>query len=109
MEARHSHHSTNRDRRKPNHTAAATFLAIYTALYLVIAGLVHITTTPEATAAIAPEGATAPTAAMTMPAETIGTAGGLTATRPLDPEADETDNSRECQLDAGVDSDCVFN
>jgi hypothetical protein len=108
VEARNSWHRNIRDRKKSSFTAAATLLGIYTALYLAFAGLVHFMTSPDAAAAIVPESATAAPTVTAEPAETTRAVGGSIATRPLVPATDETDNARECLLEAGIDSACIF-
>ena len=105
MEARNSRYRSTRDRNRPSFAAAATLLGVYTALYLAFAGLVHFMTSPDAEASLVQE--SAPTAAIAA-AETTSITVETIATRPLDPATDETDNSRECRLDAAIDSACIF-
>ena len=109
MEARNSWHRNIRDRKWSSFRATATLVGIYTALYLAFAGLIHFMTSPDAAAAIVPESATAAPTATIEPAATTSAVGGSIATRPLEPATDEADRSRECRLDSGDDSACIFN
>jgi hypothetical protein len=108
VEARNSWYRNTRERNKPSFAAAATLLGIYTAVYLAFAGLVHFMTSPDAAASIVQQSAPVAATAAVDPAGTTGAAAGSIATRPLEPEADETDNARECRLDAGIDTACIF-
>jgi len=108
VEIRNSRYRSTRERNKPSVTAAATLLGIYTAAYLAFAGLVHYMTSPDAEASIVQESIVAASIAAVEPAETTSAAVGSIAIRPLEPATDETDNSRECRLDAGIDTTCIF-
>jgi hypothetical protein len=79
----------------------AFLLGIYTAFYLAVVGIVHFMSSPDATAAITPDTTQQHAAAPNVPPESMGPVAS--------PAAAATDNSRECTLDAGIDSECVFN
>ena len=108
MEIRNSRYRSTRERNKPSFAAAATLLGIYTAVYLAFAGLVHFMTSPDAAASIVQQSPSVAATATAEPAETTRAAVGSIAIRPLEPATDETDNSRECRLDAGIDTACIF-
>jgi hypothetical protein len=83
----------------------ATLIAIYTAFYLAVVGIVHFMSSPDATAAITPATTTAASVAYHAREATDE----LPADQLAEPGTAATDNSRECALDAGVDSECTFN
>jgi len=84
--------------------AVATLLGVYTALYLAIVGAIHFATSPDAAAAVAPDGAGAPIAVMAMPADRLADTNDASATAPVVP--DEPDNARECTV--AIDTSCIY-
>ena len=85
----------------------ATLLGVYTALYLGVVGAIHFATSPEASAAVAPEVTSVHIAVTTLPVEPFVGAGGVPATQLLEPDASDTDYSRECT--EGIDTSCIDN
>jgi len=85
--------------------AVATLLGVYTALYLALVGAIHFASSPDAAAAIAPEGASAPIVVTAGPAEPSADANGSYAVEPTVP--DGPDNARECGED--IDTSCIYN
>ena len=90
--------------------AAAVLLGINIAMFLVVTGIVyvHVLTSHDASAAIAPASSVVPPAAATASRPPLG--------EPESPPSDSleqvlkrTDSSRECGPSAGIDSDCIYN
>jgi hypothetical protein len=105
-----SRHVIGSGRSKTPVKAIATLLAIYTAFYLAVIGVVHFMTSPEAMAAIAPDITAQSAAAPNVPPEAIGASGEMPAPRLADPATSAaTDSSRECARDARVETECIFN
>ena len=88
-------------------SALATLLGVYTALYLAVVGAIHFATSPDAAAAVAPDVTSVYVAATTLRVEPSPSAGGVPATQLLEPDAADTDNSRECT--EGIDTSCIYN
>ena len=86
--------------------ALTTLLGVYTALYLAVVGAIHFATSPDAAAAVVPEVTSLHVTVTTLPVEPFAGAGGVPATRLLEPDADDTDNSRECT--EGIDTACIY-
>lgn len=105
-----SRHVIGSSRSKTPVKAIATLLAIYTAFYLTVIGVVHFMASPDAMAAIAPDITAQRAAAPHVPPEAIGASGELPAARLADPATSAaTDNARECARDAHVETECIFN
>lgn len=105
-----SRHVIGSGRTKTPAKAIATLLAIYTAFYLAVIGVVHFMTSPDAMAAIAPDVTAQQPAAPNVPPEANGASGETPAARLADPATSTaTDNSRECARDARVETECIFN
>ena len=105
-----SRHVIGSGRSKTPVKAVAALLAIYTAFYLAVVGVIHFMTSPDAMAAIAPDVTAQHAAAPNVPPEAIGASGELPATRLADPAASTaTDHSRECARDERVETECIFN
>jgi putative oxidoreductase len=87
--------------------AAAILLSINIAVALVVAGIVyvHLLTSHDAAAAIAPASSRAPAAASS---PRFGMAESP-ARDSLEQILQQSDNSRECEPSAGIESDCIFN
>jgi hypothetical protein len=86
-------------------SAVATLLGVYTALYLAVVGAIHFASSPDAVAAVVPEGTSAHNAATAVPAERFADTNGLFAVEPI--VADDPDNARECI--EGTDTSCIYN
>jgi hypothetical protein len=88
--------------------AAAVLLSINIAMALVVAGIVyvHVLTSHNAAAAIAPGTSMAAAAAASSPRFGVAE---LPSRDSLEQVLEQTDNSRECGPSAGIDSDCIFN
>lgn len=88
-------------------SAIATLVGVYTALYLALVGAIHFASSPEAAAAVAPDVSSVSITATTLPAEPFAGYAGAPATQLLEPDAAETDNSRECT--DGIETACIYN
>ena len=100
--------------------AAAVLLGIFVAMYLAVAGLLRIVTTPDAIAAVVPHHSmTVSMPAAASSSETrISTAVSALIPQPElnkspsddSPEAaiEPKEGSRQCKLSLVIDSDCVF-
>ena len=103
----HSRKDLGSNRSGASIKSLAAVLVVYTGLYLAIVGATHFTSSPDASAAIAPDIASAhveATAAALTPSEA---AGGSPATRLSDPATGGTDNSRECTT--AIEAECIYN
>ena len=100
-----SNRNDNGSERSTPTRAVATLLGVYTALYLALVGAIHFASSPEAVAAIAPEGTSAPITATAVPADPSADTNGLSAMEPIVP--DNPDNARECS--EGIDTSCIYN
>jgi hypothetical protein len=90
--------------------AAAVLHSINIAMFLAVAVIVylHVLTSHDASAAIAPASSTRPSAAATALSPTIE----VTESPPRDSlgqAPERTDNSRECRPSAAIDSNCIYN
>jgi hypothetical protein len=94
------------DRSGASIDSVAAVLVVYTALYLAIVGFIHLSS-PDASAAIAPDVAPAHVAATAAAVGPSGSAGESPATRLPDPATGGTDNSRECIT--AIDAECIYN
>ena len=100
--------SIDRGSERPSPVSSiATLLGAYTALYLAVVGAIHFATSPDAAAAVAQDVTNAHIAVATLPVEPFAGAGGVPATQLLEPDAAESDNSRECT--EGIDTSCIYN
>jgi hypothetical protein len=87
--------------------AAAILLSVNIAMALIVAGIVyvHVPTSLDAVAAIAPASSMSAAAASS---PRFGMAES-SARDSLEQVLEQIDNSRECRPSAGIDSDCIFN
>jgi len=103
----HSRSDNGSDRSGASIKSVATVLVVYTALYLAIIGATHVMSSPDASAAIAADGAPANVEATAAAVAPSGARSGSAATRLSDPATGETDNSRECTT--AIDAECIYN
>jgi hypothetical protein len=96
--------SDNGSERNTPTRAVATLLGVYTALYLTIVGAIHFASSPDAAAAVAPDGTRAPITVPAMAAQPSSATNDSSGTVPVVP--DEPDNARECT--DGVDASCIY-
>jgi hypothetical protein len=87
--------------------SALVLLAIYVALYLGVAGLVHILTLPHANAAVAPSVATAP-ASVAPPSSFPVSALESAAKEATERTTEYVEDPRECKQGNPFDSNCIF-
>jgi hypothetical protein len=106
----HENGRDNEPSQRPTESALL-LLSIYIALYLSVAGLVHIVTSPHANAAVASSGsvARAPTVAapVAAPNPTVGTLGPA-AKATTDPAAESVDDPHECNPRKPFDTNCMY-
>jgi len=88
--------------------AAAILLGIYIAMYLAVAGVVHVLAWPDAAAAVAPDFSLAP--ALDAVASNPPVSAGESPRRDSPGQGlERTDTSRECTPSEAIDTQCVFN
>ena len=87
--------------------SVAAVLVVYTALYLAIIGATHVMSSPDASAAVAPDIASAHVEATAAAVAPSGAASGSPVTRLPNPATGGTDNSRECTT--AIDTECIYN
>jgi hypothetical protein len=87
--------------------SVAAVLVVYTALYLAVVGVIHFMSSPDASAAIAPDIATAHVEATAAPVAPSAGNGESPATHQPDPAMGGTDNSPECTT--AIDAECIYN
>jgi hypothetical protein len=85
--------------------AGVTLLCIYIAMYLAIAGVVHVLTSPDA-APVAPDSSMAHTSAATASTSQASASESPRSDR-LDQVAQPTDSSRERRSSAAIESNCM--
>jgi hypothetical protein len=106
--SRNEFSSNDRGSERPSSVSAiATLLVVYTALYLAVVGAIHFASSPEAAAAVAPDVSSVSITATTLPAEPFAGYAPVPAAQLLEPDAAETDNSRECT--DGIETACIYN
>jgi hypothetical protein len=100
--------------------AAATLLGIFIAMYLAVAGLIHVVTTPDAIAAVVPHHSmtmsmpAAASSSETRSSTLVGTPAStpdvskastdVSSVSAIEPKGD----NRQCKLSLVIDPDCVF-
>ncbi|MET0919192.1 MAG: hypothetical protein ABWY07_12310 [Burkholderiales bacterium] len=107
MATNHLRHDIGAGRSGAPLKVMAAVLVLYTALYLAIVGVIHFISSPDASAAITPDMATARVEAAAAPVARFGTASGSPSARLPNPATGGTDNSRECTT--AIDSECIYN
>jgi hypothetical protein len=86
--------------------AAPILLAVVIAMYLAVAGVVHVLVSRDA-AAVVPDSSPTPASAAT--ASDPPVSAGQSSSDSVDQDSERTDNSRECRPSAAIDSKCIFN
>jgi len=87
--------------------SALVLLAIYIALYLSVAGLVHIVTSPHANAAVAPSRSAATASTVAPPSVPVGMPEPA-AKAVVSPTAESIDDPHECNPRKPFDSNCMY-
>jgi hypothetical protein len=103
-----THHDDESRLTRPPGRAAVVLIGIYVAMYMTVAGIVHVLTVHEATAAYAQHGS------MTQPmnAGPAASPAGDDESSPTNtpgPAPERMDNARECDRTRVIDSACLFN
>ena len=107
MATKDINHDADSHRARSPIKAAAVLLGIYIATYLAVAAEVHFLAPPDASATVAPDSSTAPSAAATASSRPVGV-GESPVSEQLDQASKWTDNSRACAPNAAIDSKCIF-
>jgi hypothetical protein len=104
--AKDTDHDAGCHRTRSTVKGAAILLGGYIAMYLAVVGIAHCLTSPDATAALAPNSSTAPPAAASTSASPANVGESLPSDL-LGQGSEPTNNFREGRPSAAIDSKCM--
>ena len=106
MITKDTNHDAGSHRVRPAIKGAAVLISTYIAMYLAIAGITHVLTSPDAAAAIAPYSSMACASPATASDSNIDVAESPQSDS-LGEVSEPTDNSRERRPSAAIESNCM--